>query len=96
MWLAPASKTQQAKAEVEQSSGLPGFPVLAFLVRKVFVPTFVPKMAAGGSPEVTFVSVDWTTSPRTSSCPCLLCDREKSLKWNGKDPLSAAVRIPYN
>lgn len=71
MWLVPASQTEQlslqstAKAEVEQSSGLPGFPVLAFLVRKVFVPTFVPEMAAGGSPEVTLVSVDWTTSPRT-------------------------------
>lgn len=31
-----------------------------------------------------------------SSCPCLLCDRETGLKWNGKDPLSAAVGITHD
>lgn len=52
-----------AGAESWPSSRLPRFPVLAFLVWNVFVATFVPKMAAGCSPEVTLVSVDWATSP---------------------------------
>lgn len=65
---------QQAKASEESrsmwwcwwcSSGLPGFPVLAFLVWNVFVAALVPEMAAGCSPEVTLVSVDWAASPRT-------------------------------
>lgn len=45
-----------------QSSGLPGLPVLAFLIGNVFVAAFVPKMAASGSPEVTLVSVHRATS----------------------------------
>lgn len=48
-----------------RSSGLPGFPVLAFLVWNVFVAALVPEMAAGCSPEVTLVSVDRAASPRT-------------------------------
>lgn len=47
-----------------RSSGLPGFPVLAFLVWNVFVAALVPEMAAGCSPEVTLVSVDRAASPR--------------------------------
>lgn len=54
-----------AGAESWPSSRLPRFPVLAFLVWNVFVATLVPKMAAGRSPEVTLVSVDWATSPRS-------------------------------
>lgn len=47
------------------SSRLPGFPVLAFLVWNVFIAAFVPEMAACCSPEVTLVSVDWPTTPRS-------------------------------
>lgn len=52
-------------AECRPNSGLPGLPVLAFLIRNVFVATFVPKMAAGGSPEVTLVSIYWATSSQS-------------------------------
>lgn len=38
-------------------SRLPGLPVLAFLIRNVFVVTVVPKIAASCSPEVTLISV---------------------------------------
>lgn len=44
-------------------SWLPGLPVLAFLVRNVFVAAVVPKMAAGCSPEVTLVSVHRPAPP---------------------------------
>lgn len=47
------------------SSGLPGFPVLAFLVWNVLIAAFVPKMAAGCPPEVTLVSVDRASAPRS-------------------------------
>lgn len=60
-----AASLRTAGAESWPSSRLPRFPVLAFLVWNVFVATFVPKMAAGCSPEVTLVSVDWATSPRS-------------------------------
>lgn len=46
-------------------SRLPRFPVFAFLIGNVFVATFVSKMTASGSPEVTFISVDRTASSRT-------------------------------
>lgn len=52
-------------------SGLPGLPVLAFLIRNVFVAAVVPKMAAGCPPEVTLISIHRATpswSEDTKGC----------------------------
>lgn len=65
-------------------SWLPGLPVLAFLIRNVFVAAVVPKMAAGCSPEVTFVSVHRATPSWSEDEKRIKYSKPQSYCVNGK------------